>query len=225
MRIKIILLSTLLTALSLISFATDYYIATRDLNVRSGGGTEYPVSFTLQEGDEVEVLSKNKSWYRIRYFGKTGYAHSKYFTFLRSVSDVTETTLDPPNQSRLYLIIVVCSGLAIIIVFFFLKKKRDLKLLLKTVTNVSRGTDTERDLVLKLLKFGMPAHILFHDLYMEKQKGDFSQIDLIAVTEVGVIVFEVKDFSGWLYGSGNQTQWTQVLAYGKQKYRFYNPIM
>ena len=71
----------------------------------------------------------------------------------------------------------------------------------------------------------MPAHVIFHDLYVEKHKGYFSQIDLVVVTEVGIIVFEVKDYSGWLFGSGNQSQWTQVLAYGKQKYRFYNPIM
>ena len=71
----------------------------------------------------------------------------------------------------------------------------------------------------------MPPDIIFHDLYVEKQKGGFSQIDLVAVTQVGIIVFEVKEYSGWLFGSGNQSQWTQVLAYGKQKYRFYNPIM
>jgi hypothetical protein len=71
----------------------------------------------------------------------------------------------------------------------------------------------------------MPAHAIFHDLYVEKHKGSFSQIDLVAVTEVGILVFEVKDYSGWIFGSGNQYQWTQVLAYGKQKYRFYNPIM
>ena len=47
----------------------------------------------------------------------------------------------------------------------------------------------------------------------------------IAYTRVGIIVFEVKDFGGWIYGKGNQTKWTQVLAYGNEKYRFYNPIM
>jgi hypothetical protein len=221
MRIKIILLATLLTVPSLISFATDYYKATTVLNVRNGEGTEYSVSFTLQEGDEVEVLSKNNSWYRIKYFGKTGYAHSKYLQYSRTISD---TTLDTPKQRMSYFPIVVCVSLALFIVFFLFKKTRDIKLL-ETVTELNRGIKTERDLVLKLLKFSMPAHVIFHDLYVEKQKGDFSQIDLVAVTGVGVIVFEVKDYSGWLFGSGNQSQWTQVLAYGKQKYRFYNPIM
>ena len=38
-------------------------------------------------------------------------------------------------------------------------------------------------------------------------------------------VFEVKDYSGWLFGNGRQQQWTQVLNYGKEKHRFYNPIL
>ncbi len=75
------------------------------------------------------------------------------------------------------------------------------------------------------MKYGIPEQNIFHDLYVEKRKGEFSQTDLVIVTEVGIIVFEVKDYSGWIYGSGNQSQWTKVLAYGKQKYLFYNPIM
>ena len=122
-----------------------------------------------------------------------------------------------------YLPIVVFGSIALLIGIFLFRKIRDKKLL-ETVTESNRGIKTERDLVLKLLKFGMPAHVIFHDLYVENRKGEFAQIDLVVVTEVGVIVFEVKDYSGWLFGSGNQSQWTQVLAYGRQKYRFYNPI-
>jgi hypothetical protein len=221
MRIKQILLVTLLTAPSLISFAADYYIATAVLNVRSGEGADYSVSFTLQKGDEVEVLSKNNSWYRIKYFERTGHAHSKYLKYSRTLSD---KRLDTPKQTVPYFFTGVCVSLTLFIVFILFRKTREKKLL-ETVTELNRGTKTERDLVLRLLRFGMPADATFHDLYVRKQKDDFSQIDLVAVTEVGIIVFEVKDYSGWLFGSGNQSQWTQVLAYGKQKYRFYNPIM
>ncbi|MCK7538689.1 MAG: NERD domain-containing protein [Marinilabiliales bacterium] len=103
------------------------------------------------------------------------------------------------------------------------RKIRD-KRLLKTVTKSNRGTWSERNLVLKLLKSGIPAQTIFHDLYLRKPGGHFSQIDLVVATRVGIIVFEVKDYSGWIFGDGRYTQWTQVLAYGKQKYRFYNPI-
>lgn len=97
--------------------------------------------------------------------------------------------------------------------------------LLQTVTKFERGTYSERNLVLKLLKNGIPSQTIFHDLYLRKSNGNFSQIDLVVVTTAGIIVFEVKDYSGWIFGKGFQEQWTQVLAFGKQKYRFYNPIM
>jgi hypothetical protein len=99
------------------------------------------------------------------------------------------------------------------------------KRLLKTVTKSNRGTKTERDLVLSLLKYGIPADCIFHDLYVKKGNGQFSQIDLVVVAKVGLVVFEVKDFSGWIYGKANELQWTKVLAYGKVKHRFQNPIM
>jgi hypothetical protein len=96
--------------------------------------------------------------------------------------------------------------------------------LIRSVTSRSRGTKSERALVLKLLKLGLPAQDIFHDLFLRKVDGKFSQIDVVAITKVGIIVFEVKDYSGWIFGSGYNNQWTKVLAYGKQKYRFYNPI-
>ena len=97
--------------------------------------------------------------------------------------------------------------------------------LLKSVTNTSRGTQSERDLVLKLLKNGYLAENIFHDLYVKKGNGRYSQIDLVVATKVGVIVFEVKKYKGWLFGNGRYAQWTQVLAYGKKKFRFFNPII
>ena len=97
--------------------------------------------------------------------------------------------------------------------------------LLSSVTSPSRGNSAEKKLILALLKSGIHPQAIFHDLYITKSDGKFSQIDLVVATKVGIIVFEVKDFSGWIYGKGNQTKWTQVLAYGNEKYRFYNPIM
>ncbi len=39
------------------------------------------------------------------------------------------------------------------------------------------------------------------------------------------MVFEVKEYSGWLYGRGNEQSWIKELDQGKTKYRFYNPIL
>lgn len=97
--------------------------------------------------------------------------------------------------------------------------------LIESVTSLDRGTASERFLILTLLKLGINPHAIFHDVYIKKNDGTFAQIDLVVATRVGIIVFEVKDFSGWIFGKGNQTKWTQVLAFGEQKYRFYNPVL
>ena len=94
--------------------------------------------------------------------------------------------------------------------------------LLRTVTEFNRGSRSERKLVLQLLKMGISNNNIFHDLYIEKKDGTFSQVDVVVLTEVGVVVIEVKDYSGWIYGYGNNEKWIQTL--GKKKYTFYNPI-
>ena len=221
MNVKHILLATLLTVSPLISFAADYYKATSDLNVRTGAGKESSVSFTLQKGDEVELLSKESNWYKIKYLEKTGYVNSIYLKYNRTIPDTLSNT---PQQIENTLLIGVWVSIALFLGFIIYRKIRD-KNLLESVTDKKRGTKSERDLVLKLLKFGILEQNIFHDLYVGKRNGEFSQADLVIVTEVGIIVFEVKDYSGWIFGSGNQSQWTKVLAYGKQKYAFYNPIM
>jgi hypothetical protein len=126
------------------------------------------------------------------------------------------------GQTTTIISFFVIVGFYIFLILFIKIKNRKL---LETVTKHYRGTNTERKLVLTLLKYGISAQSIFHDLYVKKSSGNFSQIDLVVVAKVGIIVFEVKDYSGWIFGKGNQNQWTQVLAYGKEKYRFYNPIM
>ncbi len=116
-------------------------------------------------------------------------------------------------------------GIASMVIFILIFREIRDKKLLETITKRNRGTRTERDLVLKLLKYGIPAQTIFHDLYVKKDNRNFSQIDLVVATKVGMIVIEVKDYSGWIFGAGHNSQWTQVLAYGKRKYRLYNPIM
>ncbi|MBS1732659.1 MAG: NERD domain-containing protein [Bacteroidetes bacterium] len=121
----------------------------------------------------------------------------------------------------MWLFIVIICSICFILIFVEIRDRK----LLETVTKANRGTRSERQLVLKILKGGIHAQTIFHDLYVKKQDGNFCQIDLVVATKVGIIVIEVKDYSGWIFGAGYQSQWTQVLAYGKRKYKFYNPIM
>ncbi len=116
------------------------------------------------------------------------------------------------------------SIVVLFIVFVLILRGIKDKKLLDTVTKTYRGTRTERDLVLSLLKNGIPAETIFHDLYLKKPSGNFSQIDLVVATNIGILVFEVKEYSGWIFGTGQNKNWTQVMAYGKRKYKLYNPI-
>ena len=55
-------------------------------------------------------------------------------------------------------------------------------------------------------------------------EGKSSQIDHVVITDRGITCVETKNYSGRIYGDVSQQQWTQVLAYGKVKNKFYNPV-
>lgn len=95
----------------------------------------------------------------------------------------------------------------------------------KSTKTVSTNTDSEQDLVSRLIRYGIESNSIFNNIYIKKHNGTFSQVDVIAITQVGIIVFEVKEYSGWIFGKGQHRSWTQVLNYGNQKYYFYNPIL
>ena len=125
---------------------------------------------------------------------------------------------------ELTIIISVVIGFFIISSIVKSNRRKRERELISSVTSFNRGTNSELFLILQLLKREIPPVTIYHDLIIKKENGEFSQIDLVLVTSEGIIVFEVKDFSGWIYGSGNNTNWTKVLSYGRKKYKFYNPI-
>lgn len=52
--------------------------------------------------------------------------------------------------------------------------------------------------------------------------GGTTQIDHVLVSTKGIFVIETKDYSGWIFGSANQSKWTQTTRWGK--YKFQNPL-
>lgn len=96
--------------------------------------------------------------------------------------------------------------------------------LYEMITSPNRGTPSERLLVSNLLLSGFKPTAIYHDLLVESGNGKTTQIDIVVATDVGLIVIEVKDFTGWIFGRGNQDNWTQVFGYGKYRNRFYNPF-
>ena len=88
-----------------------------------------------------------------------------------------------------YIIIIIVSVFVLFIVSKIVINRRNKKLIL-TVTSLDRGTSSEKDLILKLLKNEIPSKAIFHDLMIRKGQDDFSQIDLVLATKQGIIVFE-----------------------------------
>lgn len=64
--------------------------------------------------------------------------------------------------------------------------------------------------------------IVLKNIYVPYQ-GKTSEIDLLMIHEKGIFVFESKNYSGWIFGSAEQLNWTQSLQNG-EKHKFYNPI-
>lgn len=114
--------------------------------------------------------------------------------------------------------------LILIVCFLMWRHQKDMQLL-ETVTPRNRGEWSERKTILKLLKMGIDHRAIFHDCYIRKASGAYTQVDLVVATSQGLLAFEIKDYSGWIFGHFRQRYWTQILAYGKEKHRFYNPIM
>ncbi len=93
------------------------------------------------------------------------------------------------------------------------------------VVDAERDTPpSERQLILDLLRIGFSPSDLWHDLYVPKGDGHYAQVDAIAITRQGVVVFEVKDYHGKIYGDENALYWRQYPG-GRRGYRtFYSPV-
>ena len=81
---------------------------------------------------------------------------------------------------------------------------------------------TERELKFVRL-MGRRGKIL-RNIYLPKDNGETSEIDVGYITQKGIFVFESKNYSGWIFGDENNRNWTASLPNG-QKNQFYNPIM
>lgn len=71
------------------------------------------------------------------------------------------------------------------------------------------------------------AKFLFN-IYIPKENGETTEIDVLMISFRGIFVFESKNYSGWIFGRETQKNWCQTLPKGRDgchKEYFYNPIM
>lgn len=78
-----------------------------------------------------------------------------------------------------------------------------------------------------ILERGLPregenGYYIIQNLMLETPTGT-TQLDFTVVSAFGIFVIEVKNYSGWIFGSPDQANWTQSLK-GGRKFRFQNPL-
>src|SRR5699024_5436624 len=89
-------------------------------------------------------------------------------------------------------------------------------------TMLDKGHRGEYQLYRTLEQLSIPK-IIFANLYIPREDGTTTEVDLLMVTQYGIFVFEMKNYSGWVFGKENQKYWTQTFPNGK-KYKFFNPV-
>ncbi len=88
----------------------------------------------------------------------------------------------------------------------------------------AKGRRGERT-VAKILGETVPGRqYIINDLMFTEKNGNSRQIDHILILPSGIWVVETKNYSGRIYGNEQQREWTQVLAFGRRKNKFYNPV-
>jgi hypothetical protein len=60
------------------------------------------------------------------------------------------------------------------------------------------------------------------NLIVPDENGHLTQIDQVVVSPFGIFVIETKNLRGWIFGSENQANWTQVFP--TKKFKFQNPL-
>lgn len=64
--------------------------------------------------------------------------------------------------------------------------------------------------------------------YLPKENGGTTEIDVLLIKSNGIVVFESKNYSGWIFGDEKAKNWTQTLPQGRgrsHKEYFFNPII
>ncbi|MBE8714367.1 NERD domain-containing protein [Sphingobacterium hungaricum] len=102
-------------------------------------------------------------------------------------------------------------------VFLFL----GLAILLKFLKPKIKGFLGELLIRFVLLFLNKKEYKIIHDVKVF-YNGLMSQIDHVVVSKYGIFVIETKNYKGWIFGSENAYEWTQVIF--NNKYKLYNPV-
>jgi ssDNA-binding Zn-finger/Zn-ribbon topoisomerase 1 len=78
-------------------------------------------------------------------------------------------------------------------------------------------------LTFRELKGKFPVNQIFRNLYIKQKNGKYTEIDLATADNGILIIYESKNYSGWIFGDDTADYWTQTFQNGK-KQKFYSPV-
>lgn len=110
---------------------------------------------------------------------------------------------------------IIITALVISVVFFFIL------ISLREDSNY-KGSVFENKIYKKLIKL-INQNFVLKNVYIQRKNERLTEIDIIAVHNTGIYIFECKNYSGWIFGDSNKKTWYQTYKTG-QKFEFYNPI-
>lgn len=91
---------------------------------------------------------------------------------------------------------------------------------LKTLLN--KGHYGEFILYRKLVKRIVNEQVLAN-LYLDSENTELTEVDIVAVTQKGIYIFEMKNYGGYIYGTQKDQYWTQAMNRFSKR-QFYNPL-
>lgn len=74
----------------------------------------------------------------------------------------------------------------------------------------------------ELKRSGIKGHV-FNSVIIPHRGGNFSEADVVSVSEMGINVIEVKALGGEIKGGATDDKWVQTM--GRETYEFTNPIV
>ncbi|MDA3931534.1 MAG: nuclease-related domain-containing protein [Tenericutes bacterium] len=105
---------------------------------------------------------------------------------------------------------------------FFTSKYKEKSGLNFFKTYFDKGNYGEFVLYRKVIRvFGKES--VLTNIYLDNRNTETTEIDVLAVSNKGIYVYEMKNYSGYIYGSEKDKHWTQVLNKWT-KNKFYNPL-
>ena len=94
----------------------------------------------------------------------------------------------------------------------------------KISKNEIKGTIGEDEIFNLLSEKIKGKKLLFRNIYLPKNNGETTEIDILLVSPKGIFVFESKNYSGYILGDIDSYNWVQSFGKGKNN-KFYNPIL